>query len=257
MLYRLRNGFEISSEELDAWNERLEGLDSVSIVKDVLHKIPQTGQTSALGLSGLVILDMLERQEIHLPLVFIDTLHHFPQTLELLEKVDDKYQLRSTKRLHIFKPAHCATEAMFAQKYGDFLWQSDEDRYDYLVKAEPARRAYEDLALSAVITGRRRAQGAARSALPIIEVDELNGILKVNPLHNWSFDQVKDYIDSHDVPYNELLDLGYRSVGDYHSTEPVKEGEDERAGRWRGKTKTECGIHETSRFAKYLQGSSV
>ena len=76
---------------------------------------------------------------------------------------------------------------------------------------------------------------------------------KINPLINWTFEQVKQYIDANNVPYNELLDLGYRSIGDYHSTQPVKEGEDERAGRWKGKAKTECGIHEASRFAQFLK----
>lgn len=89
-----------------------------------------------------------------------------------------------------------------------------------------------------------------------MEVDELNGILKINPLANWDFSQVKEYVDQNNVPFNELLNLGYRSIGDYHSTKPVKEGEDERAGRWQGRAKTECGIHETSRFAQYLKSAS-
>jgi phosphoadenosine phosphosulfate reductase len=75
----------------------------------------------------------------------------------------------------------------------------------------------------------------------------------VNPLANWSFKQVQAYVKEHDVPYNELLDRGYKSVGDWHSTQPVAEGEDERAGRWKGQEKTECGIHnKRSRYAQYL-----
>ena len=66
----------------------------------------------------------------------------------------------------------------------------------------------------------------------------------MNPLANWSFKEVEKYIRENKVPYNQLLDRGYRSVGDWHSTSPVKEGEDERAGRWKGQQKTECGLHE-------------
>ncbi|CCD26917.1 phosphoadenylyl-sulfate reductase (thioredoxin) NDAI_0J00250 [Naumovozyma dairenensis CBS 421] len=189
------------------------------------------------------------------PLIFIDTLHHFPQTLDLLKRVEEKYYTPRDQKINVFQPRDATTETEFANKYGDFLWESDEDKYDFLVKVEPAHRAYNSLGVTAVFTGRRKSQGAARSELQFVEIDELNGIIKINPLANWDFNQVKNYIDENNVPYNELLDLGYRSVGDYHSTQPVKEGEDERAGRWKGKTKTECGIHETSRFAQFLKES--
>ena len=88
--------------------------------------------------------------------------------------------------------------------------------------------------------------------MDIIEVDEA-GLIKINPLASWSFAQVEDYIRSNNVPYNELLDRGYKSVGDWHSTEPVSAGEDERAGRWKGTQKTECGIHnKRSKYAQFL-----
>jgi phosphoadenosine phosphosulfate reductase len=113
-------------------------------------------------------------------------------------------------------------------------------------------RSYRELNVNAVLTGRRRSQGGQRGDIDIIEVDEA-GLIKVNPLANWSFRQVKEYIDANNVPYNELLDRGYKSVGDYHSTKPVKDGEDERAGRWAGQQKTECGIHNPrSQYAKFL-----
>ena len=118
---------------------------------------------------------------------------------------------------------------------------------------EPAQRAYRDLRVSAVLTGRRRSQGGKRGDLDVIEMDEA-GLIKVNPLANWSFKQVQEYIKVNNVPYNELLDQGYKSIGDWHSTQPIKEGEDERAGRWKGQQKTECGIHNPrSKFAQYLR----
>lgn len=79
-------------------------------------------------------------------------------------------------------------------------------------------------------------------------------MIKVNPLANWSFQDVQSYIDENKVPVNALLSRGYRSIGDWHSTQPVAEGEDERAGRWKGRNKTECGIHnKKSRYAMFLQ----
>ena len=105
---------------------------------------------------------------------------------------------------------------------------------------------------NAKIKRRRKSQGGKRGDLDILEVDDA-GVIKVNPLANWSFAQVQEYINANNVPYNELLDQGYKSVGDWHSTHPVAAGEDERSGRWRGKEKTECGIHnKRSRYAQYL-----
>ena len=174
------------------------------------------------------------------PIIFVDTLHHFPETIALLEKVKRRYP---TAEFNIFTPQDAPTESDFTAKHGAELWKRNESLYDYHVKVEPARRAYEQLNVRAILTGRRKSQGGSRRSLDVIEVDE-TGLIKVNPFANWSFKQVESYIRAHNVPYNELLDHGYRSVGDWHSTVPVKEGEDERAGRWKGTEKTECGLHE-------------
>lgn len=87
-----------------------------------------------------------------------------------------------------------STADEFSAKYGDKLWETDEASYDYLVKVEPAARAYKELGVRAVITGRRRSQGADRADLKVIEVDE-RGLIKINPLITWSFKEVKEYID--------------------------------------------------------------
>ena len=174
------------------------------------------------------------------PLIFIDTLHHFPETLSLLQTVKRSYP---TAEFNTFYPEGTTTVSSFNNAHGTELWKRNESVYDYLVKVEPARRAYSQLNVKAVLTGRRKSQGGARGSLDIIEIDE-TGLIKINPLANWTFKQVETYIRFHKVPYNGLLDKGYRSVGDWHSTAPVKEGEDERAGRWKGQEKTECGLHE-------------
>jgi len=186
------------------------------------------------------MLSRISPKQHPVPLIFIDTLHHFPETLALLEKVKRRYP---TAEFNVFHPEGTPTFDSFVAAHGPELWSRNETQYDYLVKVEPARRAYAQLNVRAVLTGRRKSQGGARGSLDIIEIDE-TGLIKVNPLANWSFKQVESYIREHNVPYNELLDRGYRSVGDWHSTVPVREGEDERAGRWKGQAKTECGLHE-------------
>lgn len=113
----------------------------------------------------------------------------------------------------------------------------------FVIQVEPAQRAYEAFNVQSIITGRRASQGGARASLQPLEVDS-KGLLKLNPLFAWNFALVEWYIKENNVPRNKLLDQGYRSVGDWHSTSKVAEGQDERSGRWAGKEKTECGLHE-------------
>lgn len=259
-VYELNNNIKVTEEQLAHWNKYLNTLESPEdILKWSIISFPHLFQTTAFGLTGLATINMLSK--IHgndnsypiVPLIFIDTLHHFPQTLDLMKKIETIYYTPNNQTINVFKPTGCTNEIEFANKYGDLFWETDEDKYDFLVKVEPASRAYRVLNATAVLTGRRRSQGSARSDLKFVEIDELNKIIKINPLASWTFEAVKKYIDDNDVPTNELLQLGYKSIGDYHSTQPIKDGEDERSGRWKGKTKTECGIHETSRFAQFLK----
>ncbi|KAI5300706.1 hypothetical protein KEM56_002252 [Ascosphaera pollenicola] len=230
--------------------------DSVTVGPDI-HFTPShlrhiNKQLQNLEPQGLATIDMLSKLDSHGPLdlIFLDTLYHFKETLSLVEKVKDRYKNVS---IHVFRPQGADTTADFVEKYGDRLWERNEDLYDWVAKVEPAQRAYKELNVQAVLTGRRRSQGAKRGDLNIVEVDDA-GLIKVNPLANWTFDQVQKYISENNVPYNELLDKGYKSVGDWHSTQPVKEGEDERAGRWKGQAKTECGIHNPrSKYAQFLK----
>lgn len=267
-----KESITLSSSHLQYINDSLADRTAEEILQWALITLPGLYQTTAFGLTGLVILDMISKLNSKLPkksqsssssnknsqhpidLIFLDTLHHFPETLDLVERVKEKYP---GIHIHVYKPLKATTEKEFASEYGPNLWETNDTLYDFLVKVEPAQRAYEELGVKAVITGRRRSQGGARSNLQPVEFDQDTQLVKINPLYNWTFEQVRQYIDENNVPYNALLDQGYRSVGDYHSTVPVKEGEDERAGRWKGKNKTECGIHETSRFAQFLKNNKV
>ncbi|KAH8655056.1 Phosphoadenosine phosphosulfate reductase family-domain-containing protein, partial [Tricladium varicosporioides] len=245
----------LTKPHLKFLNNTLNNLSTMDILRWCKLTFPNLYQTTAFGVSGLVTLDMLSKLQTETPsaptidAIFLDTLYHFQETLTLVERTKQRYP---NVNLHVYKPEGVNTTAEFEARHGKELWKTNADLYDWVAKVEPAQRAYSDLSVAAVLTGRRRSQGAKRESLDIIEIDEA-GLIKINPLASWSFKQVQDYIKENDVPYNELLDRGYKSVGDWHSTEPVKEGEDERAGRWKGQAKTECGIHnKRSKYAQYL-----
>ncbi|TFK62028.1 Phosphoadenosine phosphosulfate reductase thioredoxin [Pluteus cervinus] len=233
-------GLPLSAEDLDAINAHLSDLTPEDILAWAVEYLPGLYQTTAFGLTGLVAIDMLSKlTKTPPPLIFLDTQYHFKETYELVEEVEKKYGVK----VNVFKPEGCENVEKFEGKWGEKLWERDEGTYDFVVKVEPARRAYEQLGVKSVITGRRASQGGDRSTLKPLEVDS-TGLLKLNPLWAWTFPFVEWYMTSNNVPKNRLLDQGYRSIGDWHSTSKVEEGEDERAGRWKGREKTECGLHK-------------
>ncbi|KAI0008652.1 phosphoadenosine phosphosulfate reductase [Xylariaceae sp. FL0662B] len=238
-------------------NQQLEKMTPMDRLRFAKILFPNLYQSTAFGLTGLVSTDMLSKIDAESPdsspteLIFLDTLYHFQETHDLIGRVKAKYP---GIHVHIYKPQGVSTTAEFEEKYGEKLYETASELYDWIAKVEPQQRAYSELSVAAVFTGRRRSQGGERDKIGVLEVDEETGIIKINPLLDWSFAQVKEYITKNNVPYNELLDRGYKSIGDWHSTSPVSAGEDERAGRWKGQAKTECGIHnKKSRYAQYLQ----
>ncbi|QRW15795.1 phosphoadenylyl-sulfate reductase (thioredoxin) [Rhizoctonia solani] len=196
----------LSPEQLDTINEQLRNESPQGILTWAVTHLPNLYQTTAFGLTGLAATDMLAKITTSPPpLIFIDTLYHFKETLDLANEVQRRYQ----STMHVYRPEGTDTVEDFERIHGQKLWETDEPRYDYLVKVEPARRAYRELNVQAVITGRRATQGADRANLQPIEVDATG------------------------------------CVGDWHST--IKSGSGdagERAGRWAGKEKTECGLHQ-------------
>ncbi|KAI0320661.1 Phosphoadenosine phosphosulfate reductase thioredoxin [Amylostereum chailletii] len=231
----------LAKDDLDDINAHLSSLPPQEILRWAVDYLPNLYQTTAFGLTGLVAIDMLSKITDHPPpLIFLDTLYHFPETYELVEEVKQRYNVPVT----VYRPAGCGTVADFETKHGERLWEREEEAYDLAVKVEPSRRAYADLGVQSVITGRRASQGGARATLQPLEVDA-EGLVKLNPLFAWNFSRVDAYIKANEVPRNRLLEQGYKSVGDWHSTAKSGEGDGgERAGRWAGREdKTECGLH--------------
>jgi phosphoadenosine phosphosulfate reductase len=228
--------------DLDALNQQFDTATPQEILAWSVENIP-TGlvQTSAFNVDDLVLTDILYKQlkpDQPVPVLFLDTLHHFPQTLELVAKVKELYNLN----LQVYKIQDVDTREAFAAKYGEALWDADILKFHDLTKIEPLQRGLNELSTVAWITGRRRDQATTRADMPVFELDK-QGRLKINPLASWTRKDSWAYVAEHGMIYNPLHDQGYPSIGDEPITTPVGEGEDERAGRWRGTGKTECGIH--------------
>ena len=225
---------------LDALNQDLESATPQEILAWAIANIPEgLVQTSAFSL--LVVTDMLYRElQPHppIPVLFLDTLHHFPETLETVDLALGRYALD----LRVYRAQGVSSRESFAARYGERLWERNVNRFHSLTKVEPLQRALREMQVKAWITGRRREQAQTRYEMPILELDA-DGRLKINPLANWTRQDVWNYTLKHHVPYNSLHDKGYTSIGDEPLTTPVAPGEHERAGRWRGSVKMECGIH--------------
>ncbi len=228
--------------DLEALNFKFAEAHPKAVLAWCLENIPQgLIQSSAFSVSGMVIMDMLYRElkpQPPVPVMFLDTLHHFPATLELVRRATELYSLD----LKIFKILNVDTRAAFAARYGDALWQTDTQKFYQLTKVEPLQRGLKELGAIAWINGRRRDQSSVRSSIPIFELDQQQW-LKINPLATWTSRDVWAYVFEHNVIYNPLYDQGYTSIGDEPTTTPTHTLEDERAGRWRGSERTECGIH--------------
>ena len=166
-------------------------------------------------------------------MLFLDTEMLFPETLRHQEEVAEALGLSDVRRI---APDRGAT---FLRDGDGLLHRRDPDACCALRKTEPLARALAPF--DAWITGRKRHQGRARAAMPLVEAAD--GRLKVNPLAGWSREDVRAYARAHDLPRHPLVARGYPSIGCAPCTTPVRPGEDERAGRWRGLDKDECGIH--------------
>lgn len=224
--------------DLELLNQRFAKATPQEILSWCTTHIPR-GLVQTTSFSFLAISHMLYKELNHpVPIIFLDTLHLFPETLDTARKAQAHYQLD----LHTYTAIGAHSRASFAARYGENLWDTDIDRFYELTKVEPLQRALSDLGAIAWITGRRRDQSEARKDLPIFERDD-QGRLKINPLASWTHKDLWTYVFEHDVLYNPLHDQGYTSIGDQPLTTRTVVGEDERAGRWRGTEKTECGIH--------------
>jgi phosphoadenosine phosphosulfate reductase len=194
---------------------------------------------TGFGAEGVALIDMAVQAAFgigsDLNIFFLDTGFLFPETYRLRDQIEARYGIE----IRAFSTA--LTPDQQGKAYGPELWTRDPDLCCRLRKVEPLKEAL--AGLQAWMTAIRRDQTPARATAGVVEWDTRHELVKVNPLARWSKREVWDYIVQHGVPYNPLSDLGYTSIGCTHCTRATVEGEDERAGRWPGHAKTECGLH--------------
>jgi phosphoadenosine phosphosulfate reductase len=202
------------------------------------------GSRAAIGTSfqgaGLVMMHLAQQNGIQFPVFTLDTGLLFPETLELKKRLEDFFGF-PIESLHPDLTVQQQEEAQ-----GPELWKREPDLCCTIRKVLPLQSNLGDL--DCWITGLRRQQSDTRSDIGIIELYHLDqsadrDIVKLNPMAEWSREAVWNYIRDHKIPYNPLHDAGYRSIGCQPCTRKTGSGDDERAGRWTGFNKVECGIH--------------
>ncbi len=195
----------------------------------------QVAISSAFGAGGMVLIDLASRLRKDFRVFTLDTEFLFPETYSLMDKIEQRYEIKIERVFSLFSPDEQD------RVHGTALWARDPDRCCSLRKVEPLRRKLSEL--GAWISSIRRDQTSFRKDARKIEWDAKFGLVKVNPIADWTSKQVWRHLIEHDVPYNPLHDQNYPSIGCTHCTRAVRPGEDERAGRWSGMGKTECGLH--------------
>lgn len=207
---------------------------------------------SSLGLEDQVITHLIATNRLPIPVFTLDTGRLFDETYELIARTESRYGIR----INVFAPETAAVEHMVSL-HGVNLFRDSvaaRKRCCEVRKLAPLRRALEGL--DAWVCGLRREQSVTREAVSAVEWDEANGLLKFNPLHDWTEDQVRDFVRLHDVPYNLLHDSGMPSIGCAPCTRAIEPGDDVRSGRWwwESAMSRECGLH--ARVGGAPQGAS-
>lgn len=196
---------------------------------------------SSFGAEDQVLTDMISKVDKNANIFTLDTGRLFPETYNLIEKTSNHYGIK----IKVFFPNYKKVEEMVQDKGINLFYKSIENRERccYLRKKEPLLRAF--TGLEAWICGLRRDQSITRFNNQLVEWDEQNELFKINPIIQWTEDQVWDYIHVNNVPYNELHDQGFPSIGCQPCTRAILPGEDVRAGRWwwEQPEKRECGLH--------------
>lgn len=199
---------------------------------------PRLLMATAFGAEGCCILHMLAEIEPAVTVINLDTGYQFPETLELRERIKVRYGIE----VIYIRPE--LTVAEYEAEHGGPLYSHRPDQCCHDRKVLPLRRAMADYDPRSWISAIRKDQTENRASnASVVQWDAKFNVVKVNPLLNWTKKDVWGFIHKHDVPYNPLHDQDYPSIGCWPCTRAVQPGEDDRAGRWAGKVKKECGLH--------------
>ena len=214
----------------------LEGRPAEAVLRWAADRFPgRVTFGTGFGVEGCALIDLIGRECLPIDLFTLDTGLLFPETYALWKQLEARYGLT----IRAVRPAYTVPEQ--AEREGANLWQRNPDRCCLLRKVSPLERAL--AGFDAWISAIRRDQTRDRGTAAVVERDPRSDRVKLNPLAGWTGEDVWRHVREHAVPYNPLHDEGYLSIGCAPCTTPVLPGEDPRAGRWRGRGKTECGLH--------------
>ena len=215
----------------------LEGLSGTELLRAMLRGrfAGRIAMVSSFGAESAVLLDLVAEVDPATPVIFLDTLKLFPETLAYRDTLVDRLGLTDVRSV---QPD---PRDLDRHDPDGTLWSYEPDLCCHIRKTEPLEEALRGF--DAWITGRKRFHGGSRKQLETIELDLASGRLKVNPLATWTIDDIRRHLAERDLPRHPLAAQGYASIGCMPCTRPVKPGEDVRSGRWSWLDKTECGIH--------------
>lgn len=221
---------------------QIEGKIEVEALRLLSELFPgQVAFSSSLGYEDQVITDMILANGIDIRIFTLDTGRMFPESYATLQKTNNRYDTK----LEVYFPQSAGVEKLLTEKGPLSFYDSIENRKEccFIRKVEPLNRALKGVKVW--VTGIRAEQSNNRTGMQAIEWDGGHELFKYNPLLAWSFDEVKQYVKAHNVPYNPLHDKGFVSIGCAPCTRAILEGEDFRAGRWwwEDESKKECGLH--------------
>ena len=222
--------------DLKSQSQQLESATPAKILEWAVERFsPRFSMATAFGAEGMTIIHMLSEIAPDTPIFNLDTGYQFQETLDLRDRVQERYGMT----VQLIKPE--LTVEQYEQKHGGPLYVSNPNQCCFDRKLSLLHHAAEGM--DAWASAIRRDQSPDRAQAPIIGWDKKFGLVKVSPLANWSKKEVWKMITDFEIPYNPLYDQGYTSIGCRPCTRAVGLGEDERAGRWSGFAKTECGLH--------------
>jgi phosphoadenosine phosphosulfate reductase len=232
---RINTGPRYNETDAIRLNHMFRGRDTVEMLEVLLreHMLGEVAIVSSFGAESAVLLSLIASIDPTVPVLFLDTGKHFPETITYKEELRERLGLTDLRDL---KP----DTDLLGQKDGNGLrWSYDPDGCCEIRKVLPLRKAL--AGFDAQFSGRKAFQSSTRNALPRFEVED--GRLKVNPLADWDKARLDAYMAEHDLPAHPLVEQGYPSIGCSPCTSRVAAGEDPRSGRWKGWDKVECGIH--------------
>ena len=221
--------------DADALNARFVGVEALPMLRTLFAEgmLGNVATVSSFGTESAVLLHLIAQADPSVPVIFVDTLKMFPETLDYRDTLVSEFGIENSFTV---TPQH---DVIQKKDETGLRWSYDPDGCCEIRKVEPMARAKEGL--DSWISGRKAFQSVTRQNIPRFEIE--NGRLKLNPLGDWTKADLEAYFAEHDLPRHPLEAQGYLSIGCEPCTSKVQEGEDPRAGRWRGWDKVECGIH--------------